>query len=1124
MNKLSLLLFLCLVSLRSLAGFYPNSVTTPDDGSGTTPTVCSGDPNGSYVVTVNMCPTTTPFGSPTITVKWFFNDPTSISPVFSQTTIFSSTASTVFTLPPNQFNWPAPGVYPGMSGLRVELSWGPPTIGPGGGCPNSPVVGVGLLVTVAAAAPPITGFPYICVGATHTLSSTAPGGVWLTSTPGVATAAVATATDGAITGVTSGTATITYTGGSCIIPATTIVTVSTTPRPILPLKDSVCTGECVVLSDSMSGGTWSSSCCGTIDPAGNLCGFTTGVTTVTYQVTPSCRTTRVVTVNQTPTPITTAPSATFCSGTTITAGSTPPGGTWSSGNTLIGTVGSTTGIVYGVSGGPVPITYTRLSCKAYTVVTVIQSPSAITGPSFVCQGGSITLSNFVSGGAWNSGSPLVASVAPFGPTPDGVVSGLALGTAAISYTISICAPAVKVVTVTTPPGPIGGNVPVCVNSQITLTDGVVGGSWSTSAPPTRITINSSTGVVTGVSAGTARVTYSIGTNCDVTAIVTVNPLPATIAGPNTVCSTFVVTLSDVDGPGTWAASNGNITIGATSGIVTGVTVGTSIVTYTLGTGCRITHTMTVNPLPSAITGPTTVCEGQVITLANVGVGTWASGAPGIASVVNPANPYITGAGPGTAPITFTLGTGCYTVRSVTVNPLPAQFAVTGGGAYCTGGSGMPIGLANSASGVSYQLYRVPGIVVGIPMAGTTGTPIPFGTFTAAGTYTVTATNGTTGCTNSMLGSAVISINPYVTPSVTMTNPSSSDTMCGGLPVTFTAVPVNGGSAPAYQWTVNGSPVGTSAPNYTYTPANGDIIAVTLTTSEPCNTTPTAVATHTLTVLPSGLPSVSTAVMPNDTVCAGTAVTFSAIPVNGGSTPTFRWTKNGTNVATGPTYTFIPSNGDVVYCMMRSSATCNLVDSAFSGLTTLTVVTPGAPPSVVISATPGTTIAPGTSDTLVATAFGAGTSPAYQWYINGVLIPGATSSTFVSSTFANHDSVTCKVTSSNLCKETGFKSVIITVKSGNGGVSVNGLVIGNGVHVMPNPNNGLFAIKGEWSKGDEEVSIEITDMVGKVIYTGTTLAEAGQVNTQISLPSIASGTYMLNLRSESGSKVFRIVKE
>ncbi len=86
---------------------------------------------------------------------------------------------------------------------------------------------------------------------------------------------------------------------------------------------------------------------------------------------------------------------------------------------------------------------------------------------------------------------------------------------------------------------------------------------------------------------------------------------------------------------------------------------------------------------------------------------------------------------------------------------PSAFAVTGGGSYCTGGTGVAVGLAGSASGVNYQLV-LDGITnVGSPEAGT-GLAINFGDQTTVGAYTVVATNTTTSCTATMTGSASVS--------------------------------------------------------------------------------------------------------------------------------------------------------------------------------------------------------------------------------------------------------------------------------------------------------------------------------------------------------------------------------
>jgi hypothetical protein len=62
---------------------------------------------------------------------------------------------------------------------------------------------------------------------------------------------------------------------------------------------------------------------------------------------------------------------------------------------------------------------------------------------------------------------------------------------------------------------------------------------------------------------------------------------------------------------------------------------------------------------------------------------------------------------------------------------------------------------------------------------------------------------------------------------------SSNPVLAGTPVTFTATPVNGGPAPAYQWKVNGTNAGTNTDTFTYTPVDGDMVTCTLTSYALC---------------------------------------------------------------------------------------------------------------------------------------------------------------------------------------------------------------------------------------------------------------------------------------------------
>ncbi|MCF8449576.1 MAG: hypothetical protein K9G49_06855, partial [Taibaiella sp.] len=99
---------------------------------------------------------------------------------------------------------------------------------------------------------------------------------------------------------------------------------------------------------------------------------------------------------------------------------------------------------------------------------------------------------------------------------------------------------------------IAGALTVCIGANSTLTAGTPGGSWS-SANTLRATVNVSTGLLTGVSAGTTVISYTTDDTA-YGAIVTVNALPGAITGPNTFCIGNSSTLSSASTGGTWQSS------------------------------------------------------------------------------------------------------------------------------------------------------------------------------------------------------------------------------------------------------------------------------------------------------------------------------------------------------------------------------------------------------------------------------------------------------------------------------------------------------------------------------------------------------------------------------------------
>ncbi len=138
------------------------------------------------------------------------------------------------------------------------------------------------------------------------------------------------------------------------------------------------------------------------------------------------------------------------------------------------------------------------------------------------------------------------------------------------------------------PGAITGTATICAGSSTTLSNATTGGTWSSSA--TGVATIGSTGIVTGVAAGTAIISYAVSNSCGTataTQIVTVNPLPSagTITGTATVTAGSTTTLSNATGGGTWSSSaTGVATVGST-GVVTGVAAGTATISYTVTNTC-----------------------------------------------------------------------------------------------------------------------------------------------------------------------------------------------------------------------------------------------------------------------------------------------------------------------------------------------------------------------------------------------------------------------------------------------------------------------------------------------------------------------------------------------------------
>ena len=573
---------------------------------------------------------------------------------------------------------------------------------------------------------PITGPTSVCLGLTIPLANSTPGGgTWLSSAPGIASVV---AGSGVVTGVTQGTATISFTSSlGCI--NTTVITVNING----PISGSaaVCVGQSVTLTNSNAGGTWYTPNT-TMITVGSASGVVTGLVggtfpVVTYSQPGGCQVAYTMTVNALAS--ITGPTS-VCPGQTITAGYLPSGPNWSSSTTSVATIG-TTGIITGVTAGTTTISYTNASGCIATEVVTVSTGSPITGASSVCNGQSVTLSNASGGGTWSTSNPTMVSVG----SSSGIVTGLAGATyPTISYTSTGGCVSTYAMTVNALSS-ITGSSSVCQSQTIALSYLPTGTGWSSSTPA--VASITSGGIVTGLTTGTATISFTTSGGCvatKVVAVITGSP----IAGPSSVCNTQSVTLTNATGGGTWTTSNPSLaTVGAASGIVTGIAGNTyPIISYTTSGGCLSTYAMTVNAL-SPITGLGPVCQTQTITASYLPAGpNWSSSATAVATIGTTG--VITGVAPGTTIISYTTTNGCVATGIVTVNGFGA---ISGPASVCNGRTvtltaSIPGGTWSTSNPSLATVVAATGVVTGVA-----GATYPIISYTLSGgcvsTYAMT---------------------------------------------------------------------------------------------------------------------------------------------------------------------------------------------------------------------------------------------------------------------------------------------------------------------------------------------------------------------------------------------------
>ena len=451
----------------------------------------------------------------------------------------------------------------------------------------------------------------------------------------------------------------------------------------------------------------------------------------------------------------------------------------------------------------------------------------------------------------------------------------------------------------------------------------------------------------------------------------VYPIPVpSLNGPTVVCNSSDGNIYTTDESAyniNWQVTGGYVISGLWSPTVNvhWSTAGNQQISvkYTSSQGCNSADStvlnVTVNPQPvPTLTGPTFVCEGS-------GNSTYVTdpGMSGYVWSVSPGGTIISG-GTSTSDtivvnwtstgsqwinVSYTNTFGCTadspTYISVGVSPSPVvALTISPTNAICAGMIDS-FGVTDIVNGGSEQHFQwnVNGIDVGTDNLQYNYAPANGDVVKCFMTSNITC------AANNPATSNIITMTVYPTDTVSITIHASDTVVCEGTEVTYIATTTGGGSSPTYEWHSGLGIVGTNSPVLNYTPVPGDIISCFLYSNANCPTiVPGFSNVIEMTVNPILQPVVAITAS-NTNPCEGWTVFFNAYPQNGGSSPFYQWNVNGVDVGTNSDqYSYVPDNGDMVYCIMTSSLPCLIGNPAFSSTTNIFVTpTVGTPTPITV---------------------------------------------------------------------------------------------------------------------------------------------------------------------------------
>ncbi len=182
------------------------------------------------------------------------------------------------------------------------------------------------------------------------------------------------------------------------------------------------------------------------------------------------------------------------------------------------------------------------------------------------------------------------------------------------------------------------------------------------------------------------------------------------------------------------------------------------------------------------------------------------------------------------------------------------------------------------------------------------------------------------------------------------------------------------------------------------------------------------------------------------------------------------------------------------------------------------------PTLHIQVSPDSNILSGQTVTLTTAITRGGSSPVYQWYINGHIVTGATSSTYITNSLTDADTVTCIMVSSDTCitsPTVHSNPIVFHVSAG-----LNPLInTDRSISIFPNPCSGKFAFQCEDYSSNEDARWIVSDVLGRQLLCGNVTRKNGLIKTSVQLPdNYPPGVYILRVLLPNGSSEQKIVVE